>query len=87
MTRRERDGFDVEQGVYLSYIEAGTTADEAGLPRDVIIERIDDEPITSVEEVVRQLGLAAESSETVLLRVKRRNSLSAFFEMMVPEEE
>jgi len=87
MTRREREGFDIEQGVYLSYIEAGTTADEAGLPRDVIIERIDDEPVTSVEEVVRQLGLAAESSETVLLRVKRRNSLAAFFEMKVPEEE
>ena len=87
LTRRERDGFDVEQGVYLSYIEAGTTADEAGLPRDVIIERIDNEPVTSVEEVVRQLGLAAESSETVLLRVKRRNGLSAFYEMKVPEEE
>ena len=89
LTRRERDGFDVEQGVYLSYIEAGTHADEAGLPRDVIIERIDDTPVTSVEDVVRQLGLVAESSEapeTVLLRVKRRNGLSAFYEMKVPEE-
>ncbi len=85
LTRRERDGFDVEQGVYLSYIEAGTPADEAGLPRDVIIERIDDEPITSVEEVVRQLGGAA--AETVLLRVKRRNGLAAFYEMKVPQED
>ncbi len=85
LTRRERDGFDVEQGVYLSYIEAGTAAAEAGLPRDVIIERIDDEPITSVEEVVRQLGGAA--AETVLLRVKRRNGLAAFYEMKVPQED
>ena len=89
LTRRERDGFDAEQGVYLSYIEAGSTGDAAGLPRDVIIERIDDAPVASVEDVVRQLGQASESSEapeTVLLRVKRRNGVSAFYEMKVPEE-
>lgn len=85
LTRRERDGFDTEQGVYLSYVEAGTAADEAGLPRDVIIERIDDEPVASVEDVVRRLGVAAESSATVLLRVKRRNGLSAFYEVKAPE--
>ncbi|MFQ5568676.1 MAG: Do family serine endopeptidase [Rhodothermales bacterium] len=87
VTDRERDGFDLEDGVYLAYVEKGTVADSAGLPRDVVIERINGEAVASVEDAVRLFAQAAEASETVLVRVRRRSGLAAFYELDVPERE
>ena len=86
MTDRERNGFDVEQGVYLVYIEKGTLAEAAGIPRDVIILSVDEEPVASVQDVVRLLGLATGSSDAVLLRIKQRDGLDAFYELDVPAQ-
>ncbi len=84
LTDRERNAFDAEQGAYVAYVEKGSVAAQAGLPRDAIVLRIGDEAVASVEEAVRLLGVAAETSETVLLRVKRRNGLLAFYDLDVP---
>ena len=83
---RDRNGFDVEAGVYLSYVEKGSVGAAASLPRNVVIERINDQPVVSVEDVVRLLAQALEGSESVLFSVKRRNGLAGFYEMSVPEE-
>ncbi len=84
LTNRERNGFDAAKGVYVAYVEKGNVAARAGLPRDVVILRVDEEAVGSVEEFVRMLQVAAESSDAVLLRVKRRNGLLAFYELEVP---
>lgn len=84
LNRRERRAFGTAEGVYLAYVEHGTLAAQAGLPRDVVVVRIDDEPVASVEDAVRLLGGAAESEEPVLLQVVRRDGIVAFFELETP---
>ena len=78
LSSRERAGFDVESGAYLAYVESGSAADAAGLPRDVVITHVDDEPVTSAEEVAAALG-AAEAP--VLFRVQGRDGIGAFYEV------
>lgn len=87
LTDRERDAFDTERGVYLAYIANGSPAANAGLPRDVVILRIGEAAVNTLEDAVRELGVAAESEETVLLRVKQRNGLAAFYEVEIPAGE
>jgi S1-C subfamily serine protease len=87
LTSRERDAFDTERGVYLAYVANGSVAAAGGLPRDVVLLRIGDEVVNTLEDAIRELGVAAESSDTVLLRVKQRNGLAAFFELEVPAGE
>ncbi len=86
LTDRERNGFDVEAGVFLSYVARGGVGAEAGIPRNVVVTGINDEPVTSIEDAVRLLALVASGTDAVLLRVKRRNGLEAFYEMNVPAE-
>ena len=87
LTSRERDAFDTERGVYLAYVANGSVAAAGGLPRDVVLLRIGDEVVSTLEDAIRELGIAAESSDTVLLRVKQRNGLAAFYELEVPAVE
>ncbi len=86
LSDHDRNGFDVEGGVFLAYVENGSVGAEARVPRNVVIEHINDEPVNTVEDAVRLLGLAAEGEESVLFRIKRRNGLLAFYEVEVPKE-
>lgn len=84
LSRRERDAFDVESGAYLAYIENGSRAALAGLPRDVVIERIGSQEVRSTEDALGLLGDAAQAEEAVLIQVRRRDGLAAFYEVEVP---
>lgn len=86
LSDRDRNGFDVEAGVFLAYVENGTVGAEAEVPRNVVIERINNEAVNAIEDAVRLLGLAAKGEESVLFRIKRRNGLQAFYEVEVPKE-
>lgn len=83
-TSRERDQFDIPEGVYIAYVENGSIADNAGVPRDVIITEIAGEEITSTEHAMRILEEAAQFEQSILFRVKRRSGITAFYEMEVP---
>ena len=83
-TSRERDQFDISEGVYIAYVENGSIADDAGVPRDVIITEISGEAVTSTEHALRILEEAAQFEQSILFRVKRRNGITAFYEMEVP---
>jgi S1-C subfamily serine protease len=85
LTEAERDAFGVDEGAYIAYIQGGTPASIDGLPRDVVITFIEGESVANVEEAFRLFDLAyAEEEETLLIRVKRRDGLSAFYEVQVP---
>ena len=84
LTRGDRSQFDVETGVYLAYVENGSLADEAGLPHDVVVTEISGEAIASSEEAMRRLQEVSELSESILLRVKKRDGLTAFYEIEAP---
>lgn len=82
---RERDAFELETGVYVAYVANGGVASLAGLPRDVVIMQIDGNDVDTVDDVFQRLVERADLLESVLIRVKRRDGLSAFYELDTPE--
>lgn len=86
LTRRDRSAFDVQDGAYLAYVAHGSAAHVAGLPRDVVVQGINGADVQSVEEAIRQLGLATEEGGASLFRVLRRDGVTAFYEVDVPAE-
>ena len=85
LSRRDRASFGVEAGVYLAYVEHGSLADQAGLPRDVIVTGIGEVEIDSIEEIVTVLGLS-KNDDAVLVRVLARDGLTAFYELDAPRD-
>jgi|GEM_PF-6604610 len=84
---RARMAFDVADGVYVAYVTHGSVAARSGLPRDVVILRIGGESVLTLDAARQALATAAEQGDPVLLRVKRRDGIEAFFEVDVPENE
>lgn len=74
----EASAFGVSSGAYVAYVERGTPAGRAGLPRDVVVTRADDTSVTGADDVV---DVATSADAPVLLRVERRDGTSAFYEI------
>jgi len=85
VSARERDAFEVDAGVFVAYVTNGSVASMAGLPRDVVILKIGDNNIHTIEDVLQTLGEPVEYGDSLILRVKRRDGLSAFYELEIPE--
>ena len=84
LSDRERDAFEVQTGAYIAFIEGGSLAASGGLPRDVVIEQIAGQDVLSTADALALLGDVAQTEESVLLRVRRRDGLAAFYELDVP---
>lgn len=74
----EAHEFGVETGAYVAYVEQGGKAASEGLPRDVVITHLDGVRVETPSEVAQHL---AETKETVLVRVQRRDGTPAFYEI------
>jgi len=83
LTASERTAFDVDGGVYVAYVARGSVAEEAGLPRDVVILQIEGIDVAALEDALMLLEELSEA-ETVLFRVKKRDGTIAFYEVPVP---
>lgn len=81
-TEEEQDAFGTVEGAYLAYIQQGSVAGRAGLPRDVLLTAVEGVEVRSVPEALRLLNGADGAS--VLLRVRRRDRAAAFYEVEVP---
>ena len=84
LTAEEASDFDIEEGVYVAWVEHGSPAGEAGLPRDAAIVQIEGMDTGSPGQALRALSRAARSGEWVLVKVRRRDGSAAFYEMEVP---
>lgn len=85
LTRREGAAFSVSEGAYVAYVQSGTPVAEAGLPRDVVLTRINGQAVASASEAIRVLEQEEQGAEPyVLLQVQRRDGTSAFYEAPVP---
>lgn len=78
LAEAEVQAFGIEEGAYVAYVENGGRADAAGLPRDVVITRLDETPIEAPSDVVQYL---AETSGPVVAEVQRRDGTPAFYEV------
>jgi Do/DeqQ family serine protease len=85
LTRGEQTAFDVRGGSYVAYVENGSPADHAGLPRDAAIVEVAGTVVESTDEAIGLLEEAAQSDEAVLIKVMRRDGSSAFYEIEVPD--
>ncbi len=83
LTASERTAFDVDGGVYVAYVARGSVAEEAGLPRDVVILQMEGIDVAALEDALMLLEELSEA-ETVLFRVKKRDGTIAFYEVPVP---
>lgn len=87
LTERIQRAFAIEEGAYVLSVTDGSLSDIAGLPRDVIILSIAGQDIASAEDAVEMLEDVAQVEESVLMRVKRRDGVTAFYEIEVPPTE
>lgn len=87
LTERIRRAFAAEEGVYVLSVTEGSLANVAGLPRDVVILSIAGQEVASAEDVTSLLEDVAAVESSVLVRVKRRDGVTAFYEMEVPPVE
>jgi Do/DeqQ family serine protease len=78
LTTAEESTFGVDAGAYVAYVESGGDAAAAGLPRNVVITRIDDVPVDTPSDVVEYL---AGATGPILVRVQRRDGTPAFYEI------
>ncbi len=82
LSRAERESFGVREGAYVARVQPGTPAAFAGLPLDVVVVGIEEKPVASAEDAAEALDLA-EAGQALLLRVKRRDGTTAFYEITV----
>ncbi|WP_103027783.1 trypsin-like peptidase domain-containing protein [Salinibacter altiplanensis] len=74
----QASAFEVDAGAYVAYVESGGRAAAAGLPRSVVMTRLDDTRIESPADVVQYLS---EATGGVLVEVQRRDGTPAFYEI------
>jgi serine protease Do len=83
--KKERRAFGrSEGGVFLAYVAGDGTAGEAGVPRDAVLTAVDGAAVGSVEDALRTLQVASASGDPALLRVRRRDGTTAFYEVEPP---
>jgi Do/DeqQ family serine protease len=76
---RHQARFGIEAGAYVAFVEKGTPAASAGLPRDVVITALDDTPIETPADV--QQYLADAGTDPILVQVHRTDGTQAFYEI------
>jgi serine protease Do len=84
LTDRERRSFGVNHGAYIAYTISGSPAAAGGLPRDAVITHVDDQQVFSAEEAIGYLASADDLGEPTLVQVRRRDGLTAFYEVPSP---
>lgn len=87
LTSEERDAFGVSDGVYVAYVQNGSVSGAGGLPRDVVVTKVGDTIVRSVDDAIDALERAEEDEGNTLVRVQRRDGTSAFYEVQPPDSE
>jgi len=77
----EATDFGVGGGAYIAYVERSGLAAKAGLRRDMVITRIDEAPVESVEHAIGALGGLIDRDSAPLVEVARRDGILAFYQL------
>ncbi len=86
LSDRIASAFGVEGGVYVMFVESGSPADKAGVPRNAVVVSADGTPVAGVDDLKFALGTAQEAGASVVLGVVRRDGTPAFFEVSGQED-
>ncbi|WP_412067878.1 trypsin-like peptidase domain-containing protein [Rubrivirga sp. IMCC43871] len=82
LSRAERRRF--ESGAYVETVEPGSAAELDGLPRGTVVVEIEDRPVTTAEEARAALSRQARLDRPALLRVRRDDGRTAFYDLASP---
>ncbi len=78
VTARFQEMFGLKEGAYVAFVEDGGAADDAGLPRNVVILKVDGQAIATAEQAALLFRAAAGA---VLVEIARRDGRLEFYEM------
>lgn len=82
LTRAERRQF--ESGAFVERIEPGSAAELDGLPRGTVVIEVEDRPVATAEEARAALARQARRDRPALLRVRRPDGMTAFYDLASP---
>lgn len=82
LTAGERRRF--ESGAYVEGVTPGSAAELDGLPPGTIVVEIENRPIATAAEAQRALARQARLEEPALLRVRRPDGRTAFYDLVSP---
>ena len=75
---------EVRAGAYVEQVRPESAADVDGLSEGVIVTEIEGQPITSAAEAQRALARQARRDRPALVRVRRPDGLTAFYDLASP---
>ena len=75
----ERGMFNVDDGVYVAYVDRDGSAASAGLPRNTVITHVNDSPVRTPDALI---ALLERAESPVVVTVKRRGGNQAFYEIL-----
>ncbi len=84
LTAAERRAFGVSGGAFVESIASGSAADVDGLPVGSVVTRVEDRPVSTAEEALDVLGVLAQREVPALLRVRRSDGMTAFYDLASP---
>ncbi len=82
LTRGERRRF--ENGAFIEAIEPGSAAELDGLPTGTVVVAVENQPVTTAEEARVALARQARRDQPALLRVRRPDGRTAFYDLASP---
>ena len=82
LTRSERRRFS--GGAYVEAIQPGSAAELDGLPRGTVVVAVEDRPVETAEEARLALARLARQDRPALLRVRRPDGRTAFYDLASP---
>ena len=82
LTRAERRQF--ESGAFVEAVEPGSAAELDGLPRGTVVVAVEDRPVTTAEEARAALARQARRDRPALLRVRRPDGRTVFYDLASP---
>ncbi len=82
LTRTERRRF--ESGAYVETVEPGSAAELDGLPRGTVVLEVESQPVATAEDARVALARLARMDRPALLRVRRPDGRTAFYDLASP---
>ncbi|MDT0632976.1 trypsin-like peptidase domain-containing protein [Rubrivirga litoralis] len=82
LTRAERRQF--ESGAFVESVAPGSAAELDGLPRGTVVVEVEDRPVATAEEARAALARQARRDRPALLRVRRPDGQTAFYDLASP---
>ena len=81
LTADEARQYGVAGGAYVAYVRQGGAASADGLPTGAVVVAVEGEVVENAAEASAALDRVAQEGETALLRVRRPDGVTAYYDL------